>query len=63
MIVCLCSGVSERQVETAVAKGAATVHDVTRACGAGSDCGACQHMLAALIGNARSAVCAQGERT
>lgn len=63
MIVCLCRGVSKRQVETAVAKGAATVHEVARACGAGSDCGACQHMLAALIEDARSAVCAQGERT
>ena len=63
MIVCLCRGVSERHVETVVAKGAATVHEVSRACGAGSDCGACQHMLAALIEDVRSAVYAQGERT
>ena len=62
MIVCLCEGVTERQVETAVAKGAATVHEVSRACDAGSDCGACRHALAALIEDARSAVCAQGER-
>jgi bacterioferritin-associated ferredoxin len=63
MIVCLCRGVSERHVETVVAKGAATVHEVSRACGAGSDCGACRHLLAALIEDARSAVYAQGERT
>jgi len=62
MIVCLCRGVSERQVETAVAKGAATVHEVSQACGAGIDCGACQHLLAVLIADARSAVCASGER-
>ena len=62
MIVCLCRGVSERQVETAVAKGAATVDDVSRACGAGSDCGACRYLLAALIEDACSAVCASGER-
>lgn len=63
MIVCLCRDVSERQVETAVAGGTATVHEISRACGAGSDCGACQYLLAALIEDARSAVCAQGERT
>jgi bacterioferritin-associated ferredoxin len=32
MIICLCREVSERQVETAVAKGAATAHEVSRAC-------------------------------
>ena len=63
MIVCLCRGVSERQVETAVTKGAMTVHEVARACGAGSDCGACRHMLSALIEDIRSAVCASGGRT
>ena len=40
-----------------------TEDEISRACGAGSDCGACQHLLAALIEDARSAVCAQGERT
>ncbi len=63
MIICLCRDVSERQVETAVARGATTVSEVSRACGAGSDCGACQHLLAALIEDAHSALCASGERT
>jgi len=63
MIVCLCRGVTGRHVEKVVAKGATTVQEVSRACGAGSDCGACHHMLAALIEDARSAVWAQGERT
>jgi bacterioferritin-associated ferredoxin len=61
MIIWLCRDASERQVETAVARGATTVCEVSRACGAGSDCGACQHRLAALIEDARSVVCASGE--
>lgn len=63
MIICLCRDVSERQVKRAVARGATTVSEVSRACGAGGDCGACQHLLAALIEDARGAVCAPGERT
>jgi len=62
MIICLCRDVSEREVETAVARGATTVSEVSRACGAGSDCGACHHLLAALIEETHSAVCAPGER-
>ncbi len=62
MIICLCRDVSERQVETAVARGATTVSEVSRTCGAGSDCGACQHLLAVLIEETHSAMCASGER-
>src|SRR4030095_1922744 len=40
MIVCLCRGVSERHIEATVAAGATTVGDVSRACGAATDCGA-----------------------
>lgn len=63
MIVCLCHGVSERKVEAVVAAGAKTVSDVTSACGAGSDCGACYRMLAELLDDARRAEPASGERT
>ncbi len=63
MIICLCRDVSERQVETVIARGATTVSEVSRSCGAGSDCGACQHLLAALIEDKHSAVCASGGRT
>ena len=62
MIVCVCHGVSERHLETVVAAGAKTVGDVTRACGAGSDCGACSDKLAELLEDARRAVHASGER-
>jgi len=62
MIVCLCHGVSERRIEATVAAGARTVGDVSRVCGAGTDCGACHHLVAALVEDACNAVCASGER-
>lgn len=41
MIVCLCHGVRDRDLDAAIATGAATVEEVGRACGAGTGCGAC----------------------
>jgi len=62
MIVCLCRGVTERHIEATVAAGARTAGDVSRACGAGTDCGACHHLVAALVEGARSTVCMPRER-
>lgn len=63
MIVCLCRGVSERHIEATVAAGARTAGDVSRACGAGTDCGACVHLVAALVEDACGAVAGSGPRT
>jgi bacterioferritin-associated ferredoxin len=42
MILCICRGVSEREVREAVRCGARTLDDVSRSCdGAGGDCGSC----------------------
>lgn len=41
MIVCLCHGVRDRDLDAAIATGAGTVEEVGRACGAGTGCGAC----------------------
>jgi bacterioferritin-associated ferredoxin len=60
MIVCLCRGVSERHIEDMVAAGATTVGEVSRACGAATDCGACHHLVARLVEDARNAVCVAG---
>ena len=38
MVVCLCQGVSEKDVREAIANGATTRKKVTRACGAGAGC-------------------------
>lgn len=62
MIVCLCRGVSERHIEATVAAGATTVGEVSRACGAATDCGACHYLVTALVEEARNTVCVQGER-
>ena len=62
MIVCLCRGVSERQVEAVVAAGATTADQVSRACGAGSDCGACRFMVTEIVENARGTACPAGAR-
>ena len=50
MILCLCRGVSDRAVRAVIDAGAATVDDVTAACAAGSDCGACHEMLEEVLG-------------
>jgi len=62
MIVCLCRGVSEGHIQRAVAAGARTAGDVARACGAGTDCGACHQLVAALVEEAQDAACAPGDR-
>ena len=61
MIVCVCRGVSERRVESVVAAGATTVEQVTRVCGAASDCGACRRMVAALVEASAGAACPRGK--
>jgi bacterioferritin-associated ferredoxin len=53
MIVCLCRGVRERTVRATLAEGASTVAEIRRACGAGTECGACCPMLAELVVQAR----------
>ena len=49
MIVCLCRGVSEREIRRVVGAGANTAEAIGAASGAGGDCGACRPMLAELV--------------
>jgi bacterioferritin-associated ferredoxin len=53
MIVCLCRGVSDRVLRSVIAAGAATLDDVSAACGAGADCRSCASAVAVLIEEAR----------
>jgi bacterioferritin-associated ferredoxin len=47
MIVCICRGISDRDVVEAVRCGARTLEDVSRRCdGAGGDCGSCVAYIA-----------------
>ncbi|MDH6247326.1 (2Fe-2S)-binding protein [Mycobacterium sp. OTB74] len=49
MFVCLCCGVTNKEVAEAVAAGATTTRDVAKACGAGSDCARCRRTVRAII--------------
>ena len=41
MIVCVCEGVSDREVREAITEGSRTLQDLGRSCGAGTDCASC----------------------
>lgn len=49
MYVCVCFAVTQSVVQDALQDGATTRDAVTRACGAGGDCGACHGMIATMI--------------
>ena len=45
MFVCVCHAVTDREVDKAIHDGAVTREQVTRACRAGGDCGACHQTI------------------
>jgi bacterioferritin-associated ferredoxin len=49
MYVCVCRGITDRQVETAIDEGADTREKVTATCGAGGGCGGCHDMIEGMI--------------
>jgi len=49
MFVCVCRAVTDVRVGQVIEDGAKTVDDVTRACGAGGDCGACRGHIEQMI--------------
>jgi bacterioferritin-associated ferredoxin len=49
MYVCICRAVTDREVCKAIDAGARSVPDVTRACRAGEDCGACRGHIEDMI--------------
>jgi bacterioferritin-associated ferredoxin len=52
VIVCLCYGISDRQIEQLADNGACTVEQITKCCGAGGDCGSCKETIADIIADA-----------
>lgn len=56
MIVCHCSGSSERAIRRAVRAGAVTPGLVARACGAGSGCGGCRQAVQEILASELAAV-------
>lgn len=53
MFVCVCRAVSDGDVKAAIEGGATSVPEVTRACRAGGDCGACHSMIEDMIEDAK----------
>jgi bacterioferritin-associated ferredoxin len=41
MIVCLCHGVSDRELKSLIDHGSTNLREIGRKCHAGTDCGAC----------------------
>ena len=57
MIVCLCYGKSERDVDAAIREGADSVEAIGDRCGAGTGCGACVQEIAQRLGCERGGGC------
>ncbi|MFP5246866.1 MAG: bacterioferritin-associated ferredoxin [Thermoanaerobaculia bacterium] len=51
MIICICRGKSEKDIERAIGNGASTVRDLAR-CGIGDQCGSCHSSLRAMLAKA-----------
>jgi bacterioferritin-associated ferredoxin len=49
MYVCLCNGVTDRDILQAAEAGCRTVSELTMRTGAGANCGSCLEMAAELI--------------
>ena len=54
MIICICRGKSERDIERAIENGAESVRDLQR-CGIGDQCGSCHNSLRAILAKAAAA--------
>ena len=54
MVVCLCRNVTSREIEEHIDRGARTLEEVGRRCGAGTDCGGCHADLEELLARAES---------
>ena len=45
MIVCLCEGLSDREIRRTCLGGARTLDEISNRCGAGTHCGTCKDSL------------------
>ncbi len=60
MFVCVCHAVSVTEVAKTIESGASTVGEVTRACKAGGDCGACHQTIEDMIESHDLVKCRRG---
>ncbi len=50
MIVCVCEGVSDREIKANIQAGASSLSELGRRCRAGLDCGRCREMIRGMLG-------------
>ena len=55
MYVCICNGVTERQIREAATAGCTTVAELTMRTGAGANCGSCLDMAMDVLQAAQAA--------
>lgn len=60
MIVCICTGASEREIRRAVNSGADSIAELSDSCGAGEACGQCHSMLLEMLERESCGGCARG---
>ena len=60
MIICVCKGLSDREIESAIECGNGTEEEVGHSCGAGTDCGSCLQTLRQMLSEKMSHMDRQG---
>ncbi|MFT3897815.1 MAG: (2Fe-2S)-binding protein [Thermomonas sp.] len=55
MYVCVCNGITDRQVREVAAAGCRSVSELTMRTGAGAGCGSCLDLAAQILDEAQSA--------
>lgn len=56
MIICICRGKSDRDVQKAIDNGATAIRDFQR-CGIGDQCGSCHNTLRGMVARAAADAC------
>ena len=54
MYICICNAVTEKMIHSAIAAGARSLADLTRATGCSSDCGSCAELAEEVLHQART---------
>jgi bacterioferritin-associated ferredoxin len=49
MIVCICEGISDREIRGAIGAGCQSINAIAQRCGAGTDCGQCRGSLREML--------------
>jgi bacterioferritin-associated ferredoxin len=49
MIICICHGISDKEINQVVRKGICSVEEISRCTGAGTDCGSCYSKMQEIV--------------